>query len=223
MMLSRAVTEGLDTLYPLRVLAGSIVLWYYWITYFRGRVFQSAAGSRKTIAEPPSAMLQQWPSNSAYSWKQAVVPAGIGLLVFLLWIAIPTGTNEQRLEIAGSSPMTLPPLLASGWLLFRVAGAVVIVPIVEELAFRGYLLRRLQSADFSRISYADVGWLAVLGSAVAFGLLHGRWLAGTLAGGLYAVTAMRRGQLFDSIIAHAVTNLLLAGYVISTSQWSYWG
>jgi membrane protease YdiL (CAAX protease family) len=54
------------------------------------------------------------------------------------------------------------------------------------------------------------------------GALHGRWLAGTLAGMGYALTYFRRGELVDAIAAHATTNALIAGFVLVTGSWSLW-
>ena len=105
----------------------------------------------------------------------------------------------------------------------RVLGFVVVVPVIEELAFRGYLLRRLTHADFLSVSLRQFNWFAFLASSVLFGCLHGeRWIAGTLAGMAYALAAYRRGRLGDAIAAHATTNALLAIYVLATGTWSLW-
>ena len=82
-----------------------------------------------------------------------------------------------------------------------------LVPIAEELALRGYLLRRLQGAKLDTDMTGRWNWFAVLVSSVLFGLLHpGRWIAGTLAGVFFAWAFYRRGRLSDAILAHAVTN-----------------
>jgi CAAX prenyl protease-like protein len=67
----------------------------------------------------------------------------------------------------------------------RVLGSVITVPIAEELAFRGYVLRRLISSDFDNISLRFT-WLSFLLPSFLFGALHGRWPAGTVAGMFYA-------------------------------------
>jgi CAAX prenyl protease-like protein len=99
---------------------------------------------------------------------------------------------------------------------------VLIVPIAEELAFRGYLLRRLINADFTSVSPKHFTALSFLGSSIAFGVLHGRWVAGILAGMIYAAAQYRRGEVSDAIVAHAVTNGLLAVWVLAFGQWSFW-
>jgi CAAX prenyl protease-like protein len=100
---------------------------------------------------------------------------------------------------------------------------VVTVPVAEELAFRGFLLRRLVSADFASVNWRAFPLLPVALSSLAFGAMHGsRWVEGTLAGVLYAWACTRRGRLGDAVAAHAATNAVLAGWVFATGQWQYW-
>jgi CAAX prenyl protease-like protein len=110
-----------------------------------------------------------------------------------------------------------------GWLSVRTLAAVVTVPIAEELAFRGFLLRRLISSDFEAVSFQRWTFLAVMGSSVAFGLMHGdRWIAGTVAGLLYAVAQKWQGRIGDAVVAHGVTNALIAAWVLMGGHWSLW-
>jgi CAAX prenyl protease-like protein len=96
-------------------------------------------------------------------------------------------------------------------------------PIAEELAFRGFLLRRLISADFEAISLRTFTWFSFLASSLVFGLLHGGlWVAGVMAGALYALASRQRGRLGDAILAHATTNALLAVYVLTFQRWDLW-
>ena len=134
-------------------------------------------------------------------------------------------------ELAGTSATSpiptslaeIPAGLAAVWLLFRVLGSVITVPVAEELAFRGYLLRRLISANFDDLSTPRFTWLSFLVSSVLFGALHGRWLAGTVAGLFYAWAMYRRGRVEDAILAHAITNALIAAAVLILGNWGLWG
>jgi CAAX prenyl protease-like protein len=122
------------------------------------------------------------------------------------------------------SPMAASPLAARiTWIVIRVLAAVVTVPIAEELAFRGFLMRRLVCAEFESVPLRRVSWFPILISSLGFGLLHGeRWLAGSIAGIFYALISIRHGNLRDAVVAHATTNALLAGYVITFHQWQLW-
>ncbi len=192
-LLTGAFTVGFDGLYPGRVLAASVVLWA-----FRG----DYAGVRRTWS---------WPA------------VAIGGFAFLPWMAL------ERATIAGDAGATLAaglaalsPAGAAAWLAFRVAGSVVTVPLAEELAFRGYLTRRLIADDFEGVRPGRFTWSSFLVSSALFGALHGRWVAGTLAGMLYASALYRRGELADAVLAHATTNALIAVYVLAKASWSLW-
>src|SRR5262249_48518838 len=141
--------------------------------------------------------------------------------VFVLWIAlIPSAIGEPSALRDGLAHLS--PAWTAIWLIFRIAGATVTVPLAEELAFRGYLLRRLQSSDWRDLSPRAFTWIWLLISSFLFGVMHGAWLAGTLAGLAYAFAVLRRGQLMDAVLAHAVTNALLAAYVLATGAWALW-
>jgi CAAX prenyl protease-like protein len=113
--------------------------------------------------------------------------------------------------------------LKTAWIALRVFGAVVTAPMAEELAFRGFLLRRLESEDFHVVAPGTVSWIAILLSSAAFGALHGeRWIAGTIAGAIYALAYLRRGSIGDAVAAHATTNALISAAVILAGQWQLW-
>jgi CAAX prenyl protease-like protein len=79
------------------------------------------------------------------------------------------------------------------------------------------------AAEFECVEFTRFSYLAIIVSSVAFGLLHGqRWIAGTIAGALYACAMLRRGQLSDAVAAHATTNALLAGWVLIGGNWYFW-
>jgi len=152
-------------------------------------------------------------------WRFGPASVLIGVAVFGLWIAF------SRSADVGMSPelAAMPVWLRALWVLVRIAGAVVTVPIAEELAFRGFLMRRLSDADFTRVPWVTFSWLPVLLSSLAFGVMHGeRWVEGTIAGVLYAWAVSRSGRLGDAIAAHATTNALLAAWVLIGGKWQYW-
>jgi CAAX prenyl protease-like protein len=123
---------------------------------------------------------------------------------------------------SGTLPASMATTWRYVWIASKLIGSIVTVPLAEELAFRGYLLRRLIAADFQAVSPQHFTWMSFLFSSVAFGLLHGRWLAGTLAGMAFALTVYRRGRLGEAVLAHAVTNALIAATVLGTGAWYLW-
>jgi exosortase E/protease (VPEID-CTERM system) len=172
-----------------------------------------------------AAGLALWQFRHTYreiSWKPGWLSLVAGTVVFVLWIALD--------RLAPPADGRMPPALASAswgtrslWIALRVLAAVVTVPLAEELAFRGFLLRRLIATHFETVSVRKLTYFSLLGSSLLFGLLHGeRWLAGTAAGVLYALIMLRRGRLGDAVLAHATTNALLAAYVLAFHKWYLW-
>ena len=111
----------------------------------------------------------------------------------------------------------MPTATAIVWLICRIASTVVVVPWIEELAFRGYLLRRLGDVDFESVPYGRLQLVPTVGSAIVFGAVHGSFVAGVVAGALYAIAQAQGRRLKDAVIAHATTNALIV--VQAVSDW----
>lgn len=194
-MFAGAVSTGtslVDLLYPLRVVAAGAVLFAFRHAY---------RGIRWTI-----------------SWEACAC----GVAVFVLWMALEPTPDPEKTAAFATALGELSPGMMALWLGARVIGSVVTVPIAEELAFRGYLQRRLIDADFERVSLRTFTWVSFVVASVLFGVMHGRWLAGTLAGMCFALVVYRRGELSDAIAAHALTNAMIAAYVLATGHWLLW-
>ncbi|MBS0204598.1 MAG: exosortase E/protease, VPEID-CTERM system [Planctomycetes bacterium] len=154
-----------------------------------------------------------------WTWSSLAIRYGIG--VFLAWIGL--AWVESQMHEVTSTP--LPACDTAGglaWTILRVFGAVVTVPVIEELAFRGFFLRRLCRTDFEQVDYRSVPIWAVLVSALAFGLLHQLWMGGIAAGLAYAWVTRKQGNLASAIQAHAITNALLAITVLTTGATWLW-
>ncbi len=135
------------------------------------------------------------------------------------------GALVAALYIVASPPNTIPPPFVAA--VFEganpvkvgayVVGYALITPLVEELAFRGYLLRRIHSPDFKAVPFAQVGWPAILISSLAFGAMHGAILQGTLAGLAFGFVARKTG-IRGAFVTHAVANGLLVTYAAFTHR-----
>jgi len=153
----------------------------------------------------------------SWSWQASAM----GVLVFMIWILLePNSQSNGTALLQGFKK--LPSEFALLWLIFRVLGSSIVVPLAEEFAFRGYLIRKLIAKDFDKVAVGQFTWPSFIISSLLFGLLHERWLAGTLAGMGYAIALYRRGRLGDAIAAHMTTNALIAIYVITQGKWSLW-
>jgi CAAX prenyl protease-like protein len=147
---------------------------------------------------------------------------GVGSLTFCLWLAlIPHGVNDKDVWPAALQSVSW--YWASGWMLFRVVGYLITAPVAEELAFRGFLTRRLIGTTFEDVPMGTFTWISFLGSSILFGVFHGGlWLPGTLAGMSFAVALYQRRALGDAVLAHVTTNGLLAIYAVASGHWSVW-
>jgi exosortase E/protease (VPEID-CTERM system) len=158
----------------------------------------------------------------ALQWSWSWWSLAIGFVAFLAWIALVPNAPDQN----GAWPTVLrsmPIGWAVVWFLFRSVGYVVMTPLAEELAFRGFLTRRLARADFNNLPIAAFSWWALVISSVLFGMLHGaRWLPATLAGMSFGFALYRRGVIGEAVWAHATTNGLIALYACATGRWSVW-
>lgn len=192
-LVSHAASAQFEWLYPLRFLTASLVIWALRSHY------------------------------ATFRWRAGWPAFAVGTLVFVLWIAVdrfagPSPSTPMPRELAGLSPIA-----RFAWIAVRVLAAVTTVPFAEELAFRGFLIRRFVSADFESLPWQRFTRLGLAASSLAFGVLHGeRWIAGTLAGLLYAWAMLRKGSIGDAVAAHAITNAWLAGYVLCFDRWNFW-
>jgi hypothetical protein len=105
---------------------------------------------------------------------------------------------------------------------FRIAGAALVVPLMEELFWRSFLQRWVQQHDFLALDPARIGLKALLIASALFAVEHLQWLAGLVAGLAYGWLYIRTRNLWAPIVAHAVTNGLLGADVVATGRWSFW-
>jgi CAAX prenyl protease-like protein len=147
----------------------------------------------------------------------------VGMAAFGVWVGLeglypmvgtPAGFNPWE---AGAAREMVPVLMA-----VRLAGACLVVPVIEEVFWRSFALKFLIDANISRVPLGTFTWFSFVGVSTAFGMEHHRWLPGIITGVLYAMLVYQRKNLFSPILAHAVTNLLLGIYVIVNQAWFFW-
>ena len=145
---------------------------------------------------------------------------GAGVLVLVLWIKLDASWMTIGMG-PGYNPTTDGRI---DWLLvaIRIAGAALVVPLMEELFWRSFLMRWVEASDFEAVEPARVGLKGLLVSSLLFGFEHNLWLAGIVAGLAYALLYMRYRNLWSAVLAHAVTNALLGAWVVSTGNWTFW-
>ncbi|MDH3387700.1 MAG: exosortase E/protease, VPEID-CTERM system [Gammaproteobacteria bacterium] len=162
-----------------------------------------------------------WRLYGISTFKTGIEPWLAGAVAFALWIALVPADPVQN-EVFASGLQGASQATAIAWLLFKTLGAVITVPLAEELLFRGYLLSRLARQQVMLAGRIEFAWLPFIASSVLFGLLHAEWLAGIAAGLVYTLVRYRGNSIMDAVIAHGFTNLLLTAYVLATGNWSLW-
>jgi exosortase E/protease (VPEID-CTERM system) len=152
------------------------------------------------------------------TWSFSAIPIFIGAAVCAAWVVWPHGDGSAlRTEVE-----RLAPGARSAWIAARLGGACLVVPIVEELAFRGFLLPWFVRADFEAAPPRAWTWSAVALSSLAFGAIHQHVALGALAGAAFAVARLWRGRLGDAVVAHALANAGLAALVLLGGRWDLW-
>ena len=163
--------------------------------------------------------LHTWPRWTVQGVARATAT---GLLVLALWIALDfppfvigdTGSGFVATREDGSLDWPLA--------LLRLAGSSLVVPVIEEVFWRSFITRWLESRAWVALQPAAIGGRALLMSSIAFGFEHHQWAAGTAAGLAYGWLYRRSGSLWPAVLAHAVTNAGLGLWVIGTGAWQFW-
>jgi len=170
-------------------------------------------------------LLWFWREYELRAPMKALFAIGIGLLVFALWIA-PQQFLGFSPRLTGFDPEVFAsqPALYWGTVIFRFLRLVVVVPLVEEIFWRGFLLRYLINEKFTEVPIGAFSWFSFGVVTLAFGFTHSPadWIAALVTGALYNLVAYRTRSLASCVVAHAVTNLLLGAWIMGTRQWGFW-
>lgn len=154
----------------------------------------------------------------------------VGLAVFVIWIAPDhlfhyrhSWLFENSITGVAASSIDSGLKLTPWFLAIRIAGSALLVPIVEELFWRGWLMRWLIDNHFEKVPLGQYAPAAFWLVAILFASEHGPyWDVGLIAGVIYNWWLVRTRNLADCILAHAVTNGVLAGWVLFSGEWQYW-
>jgi CAAX prenyl protease-like protein len=163
-----------------------------------------------------------------YQWQRpagAAFAIGVGVIVFILWIA-----PQQFLRFGSRPDGFNPDFLAANpaeyWatVILRFLRLVVVVPLVEEIFWRGFLLRYFIKEDFEHVQIGAFSWLSFGIVTILFGFSHSMadWPAALLTGAVYNGVAYRTKSLSSCVLTHATTNLLLGLWIMKTKEWGFW-
>jgi CAAX prenyl protease-like protein len=158
--------------------------------------------------------------NAPLRMPAAAVAVVTGIVVLVLWINL---TADWMIvgSADGFNPTTDGRL---DWRMIavRIFGAALVVPVMEELFWRSFLMRWVASGDFLQVDPARVGLKGFIVGITLFGFEHNLWLAGIVAGAAYSALYVRYRTLWSAILAHAFTNGLLGIWIVYTRNWTFW-
>jgi len=167
-------------------------------------------------------------------WKLSLDGVIVGITVFALWVGLDDflvklgfANSYPKMKLAGAAwnpPAHFGEGTALAWffIVVRIAGSTLVVPVLEEVFFRSFVYRYIVKVDFQRVPLGQFAWLPFLATSVLFGFEHREWLAGILCGFAYQGLVCWKKRLGDAITAHAVTNLLLGLWVVWKGAWHFW-
>ena len=161
-------------------------------------------------------------SLTALNWQHGLLALVTGTAVFLLWINLDISWLSFSGDTAGYDPRSASGAINWALVLPRLLGAVVVVPLMEEIFWRSFVMRWIDHQDFMAKKPAQISLRALLISAVLFGFGHQLWFAGIIAGLAYGWLYLRSANLWVPVLAHAVTNGLLGVWVLQTGHWHFW-
>jgi len=176
-----------------------------------------------------AAIIFYWKEYDDLIWKElgnvkhTLLSVGVGVVIFALWINLDLDFAIQG-ELTTYDPYATfeDPGVRMAMIISRVAGAALVVPVMEELFWKSFLVRYLVDKDITRVAPGTFTAFSFIGTAALFGLEHQLWLAGILAGVGYNFLYYKTRSLTQCILSHALTNAILAGYVLSTGKCYFW-
>ena len=184
-----------------------------------------AAYILKAIAVTASLLIWRGPLREIQFDRRVLLPSIVlGLVVCALWVGIDTLVPYPHIGTRTAFDPTplLDSVLGITFLVVRLYGLVLMVPVMEEIFWRSFLVRFLTQSDFRKLPVGTFStsalWIMVAASAFS----HPEWLVAVIASLAYALWIKRTRSLFGAIVAHATTNAALGAYVLATREWQYW-
>jgi len=157
--------------------------------------------------------------------RRVILPSiALGLVVLVAWIGIEEMFPYPHLgDRLGFDPHTIESANARvAFVAVRLFGLVLVVPVMEELLWRSFLLRYLSNSDFTQVPIGVFTPYAFAGMVAASALAHPEWLVAVTASGAYGWWVGRTKSIFAAIVAHATTNAGLGCYILVAHDWKYW-
>ena len=173
------------------------------------------------------ALARSWTPLRRWLGRPTWWPPLVGLTLVVPWIVLASLQREAGWFSAFGSRAAFNPFADCGdgvasraFVATRVIGLVAVVPLIEELFLRGFLMRYVINEDFWTVPFGMLTVPAI--GACLFYAAASHPSECVAAAGWFAVAtgiAAATRRPIDTILAHAATNLALGGYVLLTANW----
>jgi CAAX prenyl protease-like protein len=164
-----------------------------------------------------------WRSLPSLTPSAPLMSLVVGIVGVVIWIGLDPILVHYDQPLVGRNPFLLYPA-NEAWALFafRVAGISLCVPVMEELFWRGFLMRWLIKEDFASVPLGTYQPMSFWVTTGFFAMVHGsEWPLAVIVGLLYGAWFIRTKRLGDIMLAHGVTNFLLAFYCLFANDWHF--
>jgi CAAX prenyl protease-like protein len=183
----------------------------------------------KTIAVA-IALIVLWRRFTPIRWNGWWLGVIVGVVGIFQWVGMQLFLQKHFEHFRPSPDVFDPtkvfenPAMLYGFFAVRLIGAVLVVPVMEELFWRDFLWRSVIAPnDFKLAKVGEWDWKAFAIVSLAFAVVHGNWwLTSIVWAAMVGCLLVYTKSLGACIIAHAVTNLLLGAYVLWTKDWAFW-
>ena len=162
-------------------------------------------------------------------FRISLLAVGLGVVGVVLWIAIwwlnkeyGFGNTSNRAAFNPLEELKETPVWMWTFLGIRLMGMVVLVPIVEEFFLRGFLMRYCEDIDWDQIPIGEATWRGWAGILAYAAFTHVEIVAALVWFGMVTWMYLKTKNIWDCVVTHAVTNGLLAAYVLATGTWALW-
>ena len=174
---------------------------------------------------------RQYPSFSTVGFRFAIVAGVLGLCV---WIGLDRLQSsvpglQRFVQMIQGSRVGYNPFLEGApsntqiaFVIVRLLELTIVVPLIEEVFWRGFLSRYLIAEDFEKVEQGTFTVFSFFAVTLLFASAHAEILAAIVWCMMINALYARTKNVWACVLMHAVTNGLLGVYILTTKEWHLW-
>ena len=175
-----------------------------------------------------AAIACSWTAIRHWLGRPSWWPPLVGLALVVPWIVLTSLQREAGWASALGGRAAFNPFAACNesavpawaFVAIRAIGLIVVVPLVEELFLRGFLMRYVIREEFWNVPFGMLT-LPAVGACLLYAAASHPSECVAAVGWFAVITGIAAAtrRPIDTILAHAMTNLALGAYVLCTANW----